>query len=161
MDYIIRKLKLSEKAILEDFLYEAIFQPEGTNSLSRDIIYTPEIYVFIDNYGLKDDYCLVTELKGKIVGAVWSRILAGEIKGYGNIDEYTPELAISLMKEYRGLGLGTEMMKQMIQLLREEGYAQASLSVDKNNYAVKMYKNVGFEVLQEREHDYLMCLQLN
>ena len=51
-------------------------------------------------------------------------------------------------------------MNKMIEYLREQGYKQTSLSVDKNNYAVKMYKNLGFEVIQENEHDYLMLLKL-
>ncbi|EJO5346916.1 GNAT family N-acetyltransferase [Clostridium botulinum] len=143
-------------------LYEAIYQSVGSEPLSMDVIETPEISVYVDNFSKKkDDYCLVADIKGSIIGAVWVRILAGKIKGYGNIDNRTPEFAISLLKEYRNQGIGTALMKKMIEYLKEKGYSQTSLSVDKDNYAVKMYKNVGFKIIEEREHDYLMILKLD
>jgi len=159
---IIREIRKEEYGILEDMLYEAIFQKEGAKLLPREIIREPRIDVFINGFGSKpDDYCLVAELNNKIIGAVWTRILNGEIKGYGNIDDETPEFAISLYKEYRNKGYGSLMMRKMIELLKNKGYKQASLSVDKNNYAVKMYKKLGFEIIQKNKHDYLMLLKLN
>ncbi|OAV74546.1 putative acetyltransferase [Bacteroidales bacterium Barb7] len=117
--------------------------------------------MYIRDFGTKkDDYCLVADLNGEIVGAVWVRILSGEIKGYGNIDDQTPEFAISLFKAYRNRGIGTLLMEKMIEQLKEKGYNQTSLSVDKTNYAVKMYEKLGFETVKENEHDYMMILQL-
>lgn len=142
-------------------LYEAIYQSESETLLPRDIIKTPELDVFINNFGKQqDDHCFVADLNGKIIGAVWVRILSGKIKGYGNIDNETPEFAISLFQEYRNKGYGTQMMKKMIEYLKENGYKQTSLSVDKNNYAVRMYQKLGFETIQENEHDYIMLLKL-
>jgi len=157
----IRQLLPSEYYILEDMLYEAIFQPDENNLIPREIINLPEIYVFIDKFGeKKDDLCLVAEVDGKIAGAVWTRILSGEIKGFGNIDGETPEFAISLYKEYRNYGIGTQLMQHMISLLRERGYKQTSLHVQKENYAVKMYLKLGFEIIHEDEEGYLMLLKL-
>ena len=82
-------------------LYEAIFQPEDAELLPYDVIRTPEISLYIDNFlNRKDDYCFVAGLGGKVIGAVWVRILADKIKGFGNIDNETPEFAISLFKEH-------------------------------------------------------------
>ncbi len=157
----IREIKDDEYGILEDMLYEAIFQKEDVEPFPHEIIYEPEIYVFIDRFGsLPDDHCLVAEFDNKIVGAVWVRILDGEIKGYGNVDSYTPEFAISLFKQYRNKGYGTLLMKDMIRYLKSKGYKQASLSVDKNNYAAAMYLKLGFKIIEERDHDYLMLLKL-
>lgn len=47
-------------------------------------------------------------------------------------------------------------MKQILLTLRERGYQQVSLSVQKANYAVRMYKKVGFEVIHDNEEDYIM-----
>jgi len=158
---IIRTIEEEEIPLLADFLYEAIFQPEGTSPLPYDIIGTPEINVYIDGFGKKDDdFCLVADLSGKIIGAVWIRILDGNVKGYGNIDSKTPEFAISLLSECRNRGYGTLLMKKMIEYLKLKGYAQASLSVDKKNHAARMYIALGFEVIRENEHDYLMILKL-
>lgn len=158
---LIRKIKKSEIQLLPDFLYEAIFQPDETNLLPRNIIKKPELSVFLDNFGKDNDYCLVAECDGKIVGAVWARILSGKVKGFGNIDDKTPEFAISIYKEYRNRGIGTALMKDMLQLLKNCGYAKTSLAVQKDNYAVKMYKLVGFEIVSELEEEYLMVCKLN
>lgn len=111
MKYTIREMKQSEYHLLDDFLYEAIFKRDETNLIPRAIIQKPELQVYIKNFGKeKDDYCLCAEVEGKIVGAVWVR----NIKGYGSIDDDTPEFAISLYKAFRGYGIGTEMMKYAI-----------------------------------------------
>jgi hypothetical protein len=76
------------------------------------------------------------------------------------IDDTAPSLSISLLKEYRNLGIGTELMKQILLTLKEREYKQVSLSVQKINYAVSMYKKVGFEVVRENEEDYVMFCKL-
>lgn len=76
------------------------------------------------------------------------------------IDDTTPSLSISLLKEYRNLGIGTELMKQILLTLKEREYKQVSLSVQKINYVVSMYKKVGFEVVRENEEDYVMFCKL-
>jgi len=159
---IIREIRKNELEILEDLLYEAIYQPEGAGLLPKEIITQPEINVYIKGFTQKeDDYCLVAEINKQIVGAVWIRILADEVKGFGNIDNSTPEFAISLFKEYRNKGIGTLLMEKMILYMQEKGYKQTSLSVDKKNYAAKMYMKLGFEIIHENEGDYLMRMKLD
>ncbi|MDE6025835.1 MAG: GNAT family N-acetyltransferase [Lachnospiraceae bacterium] len=156
MDYQIREITVNEYPLLADFLYEAIFIPEGMDKPSTSIIEQPELQIYIEDFGKSDDLCLVVETKEKIVGAVWTRIM----NDYGHIDDETPSFAISLYEEYRHLGIGTALMKAMLGLLKEKGYKQASLSVQKANYAVNMYRKVGFEVLDENEEEYIMVCRL-
>lgn len=153
MEYTIRKMTVSEYPLLGDFLYEAISIPDGIKPPPRDIIASPELQIYIDRFGaLKDDFSLVAEIEEKIVGAVWVRIM----KDYGHIDEETPSLAISLYKEYRGQGTGTNMMKEMLSLLKTHGYKCVSLSVQKANYAAKMYRKIGFEIIKETKDEWIM-----
>ena len=157
----IREIGKNEIEVLEDMLYEAIYQPDEQNPIPRSVLSVPEINAYIKDFGKQaDDYCLVAERNGTIIGAVWVRILSGETKGYGNIDSETPEFAISLYKEYRNQGIGTKLMTEMIAHLRQNGYRQTSLSVQKENYAVKLYQKVGFEIHCENKDDYLMLLRL-
>lgn len=157
MDCRIRAIAQSEISVLDDFLYEAIFIPEGMEAPPRDIIYQPELQIYLTEFGMKKgDICFVAETDGKIVGAVWSRIM----NDYGHIDDATPSLAISLYKEYRHMGIGTKLMKQILHALAEEGYKQVSLSVQKMNYAVKMYLGVGFEIVNENTEEYIMVCRL-
>lgn len=154
----IRALRPDEYPLLEDFLYEAIFIPRGAEKPPREIIEQDELQVYIKDFGKqKDDHCLAAEFEGRIVGACWVRIM----DDYGHIDDETPSFAISLYEEYRGRGIGTELMRQMLELLKAEGYNRASLAVQKENYAVKMYKNVGFQIVGENEQEFIMARELN
>ena len=157
MNYIIRKLRQVEVKVLDTFLYEAIYIPEGLDAPPMEIINRPELQVYVDGFGTKDgDICFVAETDGVIVGAVWVRIM----DDYGHVDDETPSFAISLLKEYRGNGIGTELMKQMLTELKICKYKKTSLAFQKQNYAVKMYKNVGFEIVDENEEEYIMVCEL-
>ena len=157
---LIRSFRDDDLPVLEDLLYEAVFRP-GDLPLPRDIIKKPEIDMYIRDFGQKKgDVCLLAELHGNVIGGVWVRILTGEIKGFGHIDVETPECAVSLFKEYRKQGIGTQLMMKMIEYLKEKNYRQVSLSVDKANYAVRMYRKCGFEIVRENEEDYIMVLKL-
>lgn len=158
INYQIRELKSAEYSLLEDFLYEAIFQRDEANLVSRSIIEKPELAVYIEDFGSKkDDICFCAEVNQKVVGAVWVR----NIEGYGNVAKDTPEIAISLYKEYRGYGIGTELMKQILKYLKDNHYKKVSLAVQKDNYALKMYLAVGFEIIDETEEEYIMIQRLN
>lgn len=156
----IRPMRREQYPLLEDFFYDAIFQPEESEPLPRDVIQQPELAVYIRDFGKQDDMCLVAESEGKVLGAVWTRILAGEIKGYGYIDESTPEVAISVKKEFRRQGIGKKLMQEMLIVLKSQGYERVSLSVDKENYACRMYEALGFRIMEEQKDDYLLLLQL-
>lgn len=154
---IIREIKKDEYKILDDFIYEAIFIPEGVEKPPKDIIYNEDLQVYIKDFGKsKDDNCLVAEYSGRIVGACWTRIM----NDYGHVDDETPSFAISLYEEYRGRGIGTELMRKMLSLLKSRGYKKASLAVQKANYAVKMYKNVGFKIVNQNDEEYIMICDL-
>lgn len=155
--YVIRSLREDETHLLKDFLYEAIFIPPGAELPPRDIIEKPELRVYTDGFGTrKGDNCLVADIGGRAVGAVWTRIM----DDYGHVDDETPSFAISLYREYRGMGIGTRLMREMLSLLREKGYRRASLAVQKANYAVKMYKSTGFETVDENDEEYIMVCDL-
>ena len=157
MNYSIRKLRQGENKVLDTFLYEAIFIPEGVPVPSKDVINQPELQIYVKDFGKnKGDLCLVAEINNEIVGAVWVRIM----NDYGHIDDETPSFAISLLKEYRNYGIGTELMKQMLMKLKMQGYKQASLAVQKMNYAVRIYQKVGFEIVDENDEEYIMVCRL-
>ena len=154
---VIRKLQPEEVELLKDFLYEAIFIPEGVSPPARDIVERPELRLYYEGFGnAPADHCLAAETDGHVVGAVWTRIM----NDYGHVDDETPSFAISLLPEYRRQGIGTRMMRGMLALLKEQGYRQASLAVQKANYAVRMYKNVGFEITNENDEEYIMVCRL-
>ena len=157
MKYTIREMTAQEYPLLDDFLYEAIFVPEGVDPPSKSIITAPELQVYVKGFGAsKDDFALVAEVENKIIGAVWVRIM----NDYGHIDDKTPSLAISLYKKYRGQGIGSSLIKEMLSLLQAHGYKHVSLSVQKANYATKLYQKIGFRIIKEIGDEWIMTYNL-
>ena len=146
MEYLIRHMTPEEFPMLEDFLYEAIFVPEGFGGeIPRPLIYDdPKCRAAFEDFGtLPDDRAVVAVVGDKVVGACWVRT-TGE---YGHIDDETPSFSISLFAPYRGRGIGSAMMRQLLDELRETGYPRASLSVQKENPAARLYERLGFRIV--------------
>ena len=151
MNYSIREMRKEEYSLLGDFLYEAIYIPDGTAAPPKSVIACPELQVYIADFGnSKHD-------KAFIVGAIWGRIM----NDYGHIDDNTPSLAMSVLKAYRGMGIGTSLLTQMMSTEKAAGYAKLSLSVQKDNYAVKLYRKAGFIAVKETDEEYIMIVNLN
>ena len=149
----IREIYPEEYHFLKEFLYQAIYLPQGVEPPPRSVVEHPELQVYIADFGTQSgDYCLVAEADGKIVGAAWSRIM----EDYGHIDSNTPSLAISLLPKYRGKGIGTMLLDHLLLLLQKNGYPRVSLSVQKENPALHLYQRAGFQILTEKGTEYLM-----
>ena len=148
----IREIRPEEYPVLEDFLYNAIYIPLDEKFPSREVVFQPEIYIYVKDFGGKDDCGVVAEQDGKIIGAAWTRI----IPAYGHIDSETPELAVSVLPEWRGKAVGNKLMEHLFELLRERGYRQTSLSVQKENPAVRFYLRLGYKIVDRFKVDKLM-----
>ena len=149
----IRKIHPDEYGLLREFLYQALYLPEGVVPPPRSVVDLPDLQVYIAGFGTHSgDDCLVAEAEGTVVGAAWSRIM----EDYGHIDSSTPSLAISMLPGYRGLGIGTQLLNGLLLLLQENGYLRASLSVQKENPALRLYERAGFQILAEKDTEYLM-----
>ncbi len=149
----IRNIHPEEYGLLREFLYQAIYLPEGTQPPPRSVVELPELQVYVTGFGTRPgDHCLVAEAEEKVVGAAWCRIM----EDYGHIDNDTPSLAISLLPEYRGLGIGTQLLNSLLLSLQENGYLRASLSVQKENPALRLYQRTGFRIAAEKDTEYLM-----
>lgn len=117
MNYNIRKICEDEYKLLEDFIYEAIFIPEGVEPPPKTIINQPDLQVYIKDFGKeKDDICFVAEADDKVVGAVWVR----DMHDYRHIADGVLSFAISLYKQYRNFGIGTQLMITMLDELKKK-----------------------------------------
>ena len=153
MNFVIRQIKESEICLLKEFLYHAIFQREGAPLAPKSIIERPELQIYIKDFGKRqDDFCLCAQVGEKVVGMAWVR----NIEGYGNIDDTTPELAISILPNYRNQGIGSKLLDALLKNMKEKGYQKTSLAVQKDNYALKMYKKAGYEIVGETQEEFIM-----
>src|SRR5262245_5711609 len=149
-DYFIRSLTIADEPFLWEMLYEAIFIPEGSPPLPRDIVNIPEIARYVAHWGQADD-CGVLAVANRTqlpLGAVWLRLFSEGNKGYGYVDDETPELSIALLPDYRGIGIGTELLCSLFAMARKK-YSAISLSVSAQNPALRLYQRLGFQIIRQ------------
>ena len=162
MSIIIREIEKADYSQLENFLYNAIYIPEGEEGPPWEVIFDDEIYIYVKDFGEQfGDLGVVAEADGDIIGMAWTRI----IPAYGNIDDKTPELAISVLESYRKKGVGAMLMSRLFELLHKTGFKRTSLSVQKDNPAVRFYTRLGYVITGEkRDHvgneDFIMIKEL-
>ena len=148
---VIRNLHKDEYPLLENFLYEAIFQKD--TPVPHDIVHHPSLRIYTASFGTrKGDVCLCAEVEDMVVGAVWAR----HIRGFGHVDDAMPELAVAVHPPFRGRGLGTALVNSMLKRLRHNGVSGVSLSVHKDNPASMLYLKLGFSIIREEKKEYIM-----
>lgn len=159
----IRPIQESDKNFLWDMLFEMVYFPEGERKPNKEeFLSQPDIYKYLDGFGLKNsDSGFVAENdKNELIGAAWFRLFDNSNKGYGYINDDTPELSIAVLKEYRGKGIGSKMLKALIEKAKLDGYPAISLSVDPENIAFRLYIREGFKKVGVLDTSWTMKLDL-
>jgi len=160
MSIIYRQASINDYHFLREMLYEALFVAEGKKPLPKSTLDLPEISKYIDNWAPPGDFGIIVVDGEKHIGAVWGRLFKSNNKGYGYIDEKTPELTMAVKNYYRNRGIGAELMRRFLILAKEKGYNAVSLSVDKRNRAANFYLGMGFKIINEAETVYTMKMLL-
>jgi len=87
-----------------------------------------------------NEVMLVAEIDGKIVA-----ISSVSSLGTREKIKHRAEFAVSVLKDYWGLGIGRKLMELSVECSKEAGYKQLELEVvAENERALDMYKSVGF-----------------
>lgn len=145
--YGIRRLTPSDQSFLWEMLYHSLYVREGGAPFERSVVLRPEIARYVRDWGRRrgDTGFVAVCGGGQPVGAIWLRLLTGAEKGFGYLDEHTPELGLAVLPEYRGRGIGTHLLAHLIRSV-EGVYENISLSVTVGNPALRLYQRLGFEV---------------
>lgn len=156
--YQIRGLRAEETPLLDSFLYEAIFIPEGVTPPPRSIVRDPSLSCYIDAFGSGAcDHALVAVLSdGTVAGAVWTRLLAEQSPLAGDV----PTLAIAVLPAHRGQGIGAALLHAMLRTLARHGWQRVALSVQKANPALRLYQRAGFTIVQDNDEELVMVREI-
>ena len=150
----IREIRTEEYGFLWEMLHEAIYSPDV--KLPKSIIYEAPLANYAASFGRTGDYGFVLATDTGLAGAAWVRLLKGENRGYGFVNEETPELSMAIEADFRGKGYGRQMLEKLIEKGAQVGYAQLSLSVDKRNKAFDLYQKAGFVTVSETDGSCIM-----
>lgn len=156
MNLQIRPLTSQHQPFLWDMLYEALFVAEGQVALPRALIQQPGLARYVADWGRSHDtgFLASDADTNQLVGAVWLRLLVGQNRGYGHVNDDTPELSMAIFPQYRAQGIGTQLLGR---LLATQGARSAiSLSVSAGNPARRLYERFGFEIVGHSDASFTM-----
>jgi GNAT superfamily N-acetyltransferase len=145
MDLHIRDLQPDEFPFLREMLYTAaLWRPDDPRPEPQWVMEQPQIAPFHEEWGRPGDTALVAEDDGRLIGAIWYRFFTEERHGHGFIDEKTPEIAIAVVQDARGRGVGRALMQALHDRARRDGVVRLALSVNADNPAKRLYTSFGY-----------------
>ena len=145
MEFTIRDIDQHDIPFLWEMLYQSLYVPEGEKPFPREILQKPHISKYASDWGRHGDIALIAKTQDREpLGVVWLRLFDGTNKGYGYVDDNTPELWISVAEGCRGQGIGNALMREIEMRAKEFGYQKLSLSVDPHNPARRLYERLGY-----------------
>jgi ribosomal protein S18 acetylase RimI-like enzyme len=149
MNYLIRKATPEDEPFLWDMLYYAAWIEKDGAVSSDSAKINPDLIKYVKHWGRETDLGYIAhEETGKAIGAAWLRLLIGKDKNNSYIDDYTPELAIAVVPEYIGKGVGTALLSKLLETA-PKFFPAVVLSVRETNPAISLYERLGFEVVGE------------
>jgi ribosomal protein S18 acetylase RimI-like enzyme len=158
---VIRAATAGDAVFLEDMLVEAANWPSHPNRSREETLSEPAVAHYVDGWPRATDLGVVAhEEQERAIGAAWLRFFPETDPGYGFVREDIPELAIGVVSDRRGQGVGRTLLHALADTARQRGVDFVSLSVERANAAVMLYRAEGFQVVDRRDHADTMLLDL-
>jgi len=129
-------------------LYEAARMAEDGHVSYEPATRDPYLARFAQEWGRPGDTGIgaFDNATGLPVGAAWVRFLLGQEQVVGCLDGDKPELAVGVVPEHRGRGVGTELLYRVLEMAREH-CSDIILTVREDSPAIRLYERVGFRIL--------------
>jgi GNAT superfamily N-acetyltransferase len=93
---------------------------------------------------------LAEDSAGEPIGAGWYRLFPADRPGLGFVGVGVPELILGVRPVWRAQGVGRGLLQRLIARAGADGHARIALSVERGNYAQRLYLSEGFVVLETR-----------
>jgi GNAT superfamily N-acetyltransferase len=144
----IREAVQSDAPFLADMLVEA-FDWTGSHARSRvELLADPVVNRYVRGWRRPGDGGVVAVgPQGAALGACWYRVLGRRDAGYGWVAAGVPELTLGVRPIHRARGVGRALLAAACAQAATAGHQRISLSVERANFAWRLYVSEGFVVL--------------
>jgi ribosomal protein S18 acetylase RimI-like enzyme len=158
----IRAVEPGDLCFLADMLCEAVAWRTGEAEAVRSHLGEPQLARYLDGWGRPGDRGVVAiDESDRRAGAAWYRLFAHDDRGYGFVDDQTPEITLAVEPSARGKGLGEALMHALVAAARQEGRRALSLSVEEENvHAVAIYTKLGFRRVGQEDDAWTMLYRV-
>jgi GNAT superfamily N-acetyltransferase len=158
----LRTAQRDDVQLLRVLLFEAAFwRPNVARPPVDEALADPDLARYVEGFGRPGDFGIVAEEDAEPLGAAWWRHFQAGARGYGFVDEATPELSAAVLPSHRGRGIGTAVLRALEREARHRGIDRLSLSVERDNPAVVLYERLGFRPLNREGNALTMVIELN
>lgn len=157
-DILIRPLRTSNVEFLKEMVFQSLYT--AGELFDRQILESKEIRKYYEHWDSKKEIGFIARFKDKDIGAIWCRKFPFYDQGFGYVDDEIPEMGIAVFPEYRGRGLGQELMDYLFTRLRHARVSAISLSVHTNNPAKRAYTRNGFTPVRRDGNSIVMLKKL-
>lgn len=155
----IRQLLGSDRWILREATL-ANMNWSRTRFTLDDVDASPEISHYFTNFPSGADFGLADDEGGVVKAVAWLVHFSADDPGYGFVDPETPELSMTTFAAWRGLGIGSSLLSELISQARSRGVPAISLSVEDGNDARRQYERAGFSRVGRNASSDTMLLDL-
>lgn len=155
---LLRKSQSSDISFLRTILYEAVFWRGSANkpSLEEGLAF-PEVSKALADWGEREgDTAVIALINSVPVGAAWYRFWNDDHFDRGYFEEQAPVLVIGVHPDYRHQGMGGKMIGWLVDYASKHAIEKISLMVSKDNYAINLYKQQGFEEYADKGDAFIM-----
>ena len=162
LDYSIYPISDKDTPFLKEYLYKALFVPPGSPPFPKSIVDEEFLKPIYEKWGKRGDIGFTAKEKelNRIIGMAWVRLYNKVNLPLGIIDPTIPTLTMAVDDNFRSKGIGTALIEKLIEAVKEQGFKGISLSVDHRNFAVKLYKKIGFKLYRaSKEYNPLYLLK--
>jgi len=150
MEFLIRSITSDDIPFLWEMLFRAARMSEDGATSANAAKDDPHLNIYVNDWGRRGDFGVIAfdAQTSRPLGAAWLRLLTEDKSHYGYYNDDTPELAIAVLPELIGQGIGSALMSHLIEAARGQVSAIV-LTVRSDNPAKKLYERLGFVEIDE------------
>jgi GNAT superfamily N-acetyltransferase len=127
------------------------WSPQWKKKSRKHVLSSPKTAHYIVGWPRDSDLGVIAKANGERIGAAWLRFLPAADPGYGFVADDVPELTIGVAAHWRGRGAGRALLQSIAVQARSAGIRQISLSVERKNFAQKLYLSEGYQIVDSSD----------